>query len=140
MRYHEAKDLVEKLTYKPGWTITPRDSHDFTWEMDGTRGYRVPAILHIDLQHRAPDSTAPSMMPIRIVSGYAYDTASLRDMPKDFFLGDIRRQLHTLECHEVDEWLKLDGKHVVDPHPNERDHERSNHPDQDHRQRHPLRG
>jgi hypothetical protein len=36
-----------------------------------------------------------------------------------FVIDRVRRLVHRLEIHEADEWLKLDGKLIADPHPEE---------------------
>jgi len=50
-------------------------------------------------------------------SSYYIPLVAFSRLDEQAFLLEVRTLCKRLEFHEVDEWLQLDGKPVVDPHP-----------------------
>jgi hypothetical protein len=105
MTFEQAQALLARITYKPGYEITLRtmESRD-RWQL------RV--------QHKAPNSedwwrpaaerrTAPVIVTTMVTSRVL----------REEFLGCLYMTLHNMELHELHEWLRVDGRHYKDPHP-----------------------
>lgn len=116
MKYYEAKAIVEKLTYKPGWRIVARDDHTRILER-GDKLRLVPAVLYVDMTLKAPSSIGACGDLAKVKMSFGFATDALFDFDRDYFLRELRTLLHKMECHETDEWLRLDGVLVTEPHP-----------------------
>ena len=99
--------LDQHVTYKPGWTIRVTD--------DAREGAWGEAKLQ--LSYEAEDTYNPGHT-TRVVGQTIIDLAAFPT--REQFLCFIRSQIHRLECHEADEWLKVDGQMPFDPHAHER--------------------
>lgn len=87
----------------------------------GIRGLACPALYHsgtyhgvgLQLFHYVPDRDQPEER-ISVMSHAVIDGALPRE---DYVLAQVRSLLYELVTHEVNEWLKLDGRRYFDPHP-----------------------
>ncbi len=72
--------------------------------------------LEVRGAQRVPDADNP----VKIASQYflwTCDLEFLHRMNEADFIGMLRRQIVDFEMHEINEFLRIDGKFVVDPHP-----------------------
>lgn len=104
MTFQEAESVIARITYKPNYFITL------------SYGMSVELILRIG--HQSTDADNPSEpLPLPVYTYSLINEEMLADMNEIQFVRMIRDKIKTLEFHELDEWLKIDGMHVVDPHP-----------------------
>lgn len=94
----DALELAERLSYKPGTGFSAK-LHPC---VDG-----VPEIVILILEYEGPSSTGDG--DIRLTFQRPYGGADL--------MGEFQALIDFYEKHERDEWLKLDGRRLVDPHP-----------------------
>jgi len=100
----EMRALAAKITYRPGWWfelyVDPSDAIVFrcgTWE---------------------PDSEAASSAPpLPVTFTEARTRFEWMYWDERQFLWWIREVLMKRVLHELDEWLRLDGRPLVEPHP-----------------------
>lgn len=105
MTFQELENLISRITYKRGF--------QFNVERDQSR-----AICYIRLTAWVTPSNRPNTEEIiPIVQMSALDEYALSKMSMDSVLQFISHSLFSLEKHELNEWFKIDGKHVEDPHP-----------------------
>lgn len=95
------EELVKRVTYRPGYHLEAIYEIDFditklivqaTVENTYRRGQMIPIIFQSNLplwRHMRDDKEAMSF---------------------------IREALHDMERHESDEWIRLDGEMIFDPH------------------------
>lgn len=112
----ETQGLLARISYKPGWMLTataPSTEQDF-------RRPWTPWYLTVHLDYRMPSLDDPSRTTLLSTQ---YTVAErelermLRDDGRDFIGHVVTALLKRAELHEMDEWLRLDGRCVVDPHP-----------------------
>jgi hypothetical protein len=92
--------LVSRITYKPGWKITARP-------------YYPSGMLDLSLETRLPDSTHGTQRNCSLSRLVMPET--LHDEKHPLWI--VAAHVREFEMHEMDEWLKLDGARVNDPHP-----------------------
>lgn len=94
------KSVIERITYKPGWSFTAIEYNSrlyieaYHTEIDSRTGDELPEF--------------PRRIPINWPRYSAADDAGVAAW--------VRHCLHEWACHEVDEWLMLDGERFHDPH------------------------
>jgi hypothetical protein len=98
MTLQKAQELVAKFTYKPNFKIElQQDILRDMWQ------------LHIH------------MIVSDVHTGKVTKVNSTRllhcKVDKDYLKDSIISAVHELEIHEINEWLKFNGKHVTNPHP-----------------------
>lgn len=102
--YKRLEDIVRRITYKPNWTLRLR------W--DSSHAYYVTFYLLMEV----PDLRTGKPLPLSFCETAAIDFFA--EAHEDWI---IRMWIYPFilraEEHEMREWFKLDGKHVVDPHP-----------------------
>jgi hypothetical protein len=107
--------LIDRISYKPGTRIT-------VWlqpEIDG----RTPlgnSRTYLSVEMTLPDSRAH---PVKTACWPTIEIVTSEPVPIDFLEWDEKSQLQfifmviqQLENHERDEWFKIDGELVNDPH------------------------
>jgi hypothetical protein len=102
LQYERLKGLLERVTYKPGYhfRLPPFDNQDY---------FR----LYLDAVTK--DATAPGkpfMVEYHMVNWYD----RLLRMNDHELLQCIYRMAIDTEIHEAEEWFRIDGKHLVNPH------------------------
>lgn len=119
------KDFFEKIQYKPNVTIA--------YENVGYLGSeRITVTMYVpdsrDPRNLAPsqDEVARGLPPRRvplvpITASYFLDPWYSEDYSKHY----IRDVLRRMEDHELDEWLRFDGKLLNDPHADEEAYDRA---------------
>ena len=104
-RYHRTRarvDLLNRLTYKPEckgiWLNILEISDHY--------------VIKLELSVKCSDSGEP----IRTHYSQEYTKEVYEALTEKELLAEIRRIIILTETHEVDEWLKLDGIKIFDPH------------------------
>lgn len=98
---------VSEITYKPGWTFDlirhfPYDDRDL-------------AIVRITA--KVPDVRDPTVSAEIGQVAYIYDYIVDRPDPKDAFMEWVFSAVLQLEKHEVNEWFRVRGAPLHEPHP-----------------------
>lgn len=97
----ELEALLARITYKPGTRCDIGPAYDY---------------VLIRITHSVLDAcNAADPTPIPVANHLRLD--SLEHLTERHVLQFIESAYRSFEQHEVDEWLKLDGKHINDPHP-----------------------
>lgn len=103
MTFDELCAVAKKLTYRPGWWfelyVDPSDALVFrcgTWE---------------------PDSENPAGQSVPVTFTEARTRQEWEHWEEAQFLWWVREVLKKRVLHELDEWLRLDGRPLVEPHP-----------------------
>lgn len=102
MNANAAKEILDKITYKPKFEIV-------VWEYeDGS--------MTVNLGHWVPDvKKLPAETFISI--GRQLTKEQLRKMGETDLLNWARTRILILEEHEMNEWMCYEGSHVKEPHP-----------------------
>jgi hypothetical protein len=106
-----AQAFLRGVTYKPGVTFSVEPANE-----PGPPGFYGGFILRIS--GRVVDSTiAAGGLTIGLSTTLAGHSAERVLQSRQSFFAWLRQTLlFELEAHERDEWLKLDGKVLIDPH------------------------
>lgn len=109
MTYQELYETVKRCTYKRNSfiSILPRAELD-VYEAE------------IKLSQQLPNAKFPVEHPVTIGLVKKITRKDLAKMTELDFMKLLRGWWSEFEQHEVDEWLQLDGRTVVDPHPQKR--------------------
>jgi len=97
------------MTYKPGYELTLQCLNGLD-----RNGYNSP-VARIDVKAVIDNSRSPGT-PFNLYFQQlipVYEELITEDHITQYL---VRNALRELECHEVDEWFRLDGKLVTDPH------------------------
>jgi hypothetical protein len=102
--YARIEKLVNGLSYKPDWNF---QLHSLIQE----------DIFEIEIIARVPDVTKRNEVPnpfpdFAIHSRVAFSIQN----PDHIILMRLRSAIQEMEFHEVDEWFRLNGEPVTDPH------------------------
>lgn len=104
---NETCELVnEWVTYKPDVHLHAYPTVDRPLEHQG---------VVLQMYRDAFDSRDPTRT-TRIVSQELVAGFELERMTREMLLDRVRQFIHRHEMHEADEWLKLDGEVLYDPH------------------------
>ncbi len=104
--YIELYGIVERLTYKPGSTFVLSPHVDLA-PGDGAR---------LTIRQRLPNVKSP-IYHTEIALIKTITSIKLKRMDVMEFMSWLHKMLEAMETHEINEWLKLDGKTLFDPHP-----------------------
>lgn len=111
-------DLIEKFSYKPGYEFTL--VHPDPAEIDGLV-FRAPEgrWSYLYLKCTVPDSTKWPHEPytLQFQGTVPHNIEYQPEAGQIYFLQML---LETFELHERDEWFRLDGKLVKNPHSQDR--------------------
>lgn len=100
LTFEEIDTVLRKITYKPGWKLS--------WEL--MRTYSVVLMISADIE----DSFNPGQMG---KIGFREPLPRCQSIAnRDHLLQLVRAVLGKIELHERDEWLKIDGIVIFDPH------------------------
>ena len=102
MNTFEAADVILRMDYKPGYTMTVRDCS-------------LQSVT-VSFSMRVPDATTPEHATITVRKVRKIWAGQLAHMTESDFVAEMRRHWHELELHEADEWLRLDEKPVKTAH------------------------
>ena len=97
----EIRDIVASISYKPGFKIelTKIDAHS----------------CEFDVQMQVKDTYKPGNTIVHSTHCFSLGYFGRKEHLIEF----IRHAITTLELHERDEWFKVDGKLLNDPHKKE---------------------
>jgi hypothetical protein len=104
----EAEALIKSITYKPGYRLRVCCNK-------ANRTCEIRLKAHRECSRTGKMvvfSSAKTLDLGRYCDRLCYVASAEEDL-----MHDVRMWLRELELHEVDEWLKVDGKMVFDPHP-----------------------
>ncbi len=106
MTYEQLFDLIQHVTYKRHTSISlqPLPKAD-------------PYVARIRLAQHLPNVKARTDQTTTIGLVRKLTRNDLDKLTTLSFMLKLREWWREFECHEVDEWLQLDGRTVVDPHP-----------------------
>jgi hypothetical protein len=106
-------DVLERVTYKLGWS-----AHVGRANADADCGHLKPVDVVLRLEHDewdANDWRKDYPHVAKVATRYFFFAD---DPPDEVGLSRTLRDLiRSAELHESDEWLRLDGIRIVDPHP-----------------------
>jgi hypothetical protein len=100
------------MTYKPGWKITISRPID-----RGIHNYWEPITLHA--KYPTIDVNTGETIMLQLLRSIDVDSAER--YPEEQLVDLIGFFIKSFEMHEFDEWFKIDGVCVRDPHPEQRD-------------------
>lgn len=102
MRVSHFIQLIEQMTYKPAYTLSAtRDLH---------RDY-----VEFRVSGRVPDVREPAKT-IAVTSRELFHTNVIKSLKPNQAYKLIRKAIYDFEHHEADEWLRVDGECLYDPH------------------------
>lgn len=109
----ETRRLLARVTYKPGWALTATAPDEVIlskpwrpWEVTVGLDYRVMSL---------EDPFCSVLLTTAMVLTESHLAQMLRDEQLVYWV--VQNLIRRAELHEMDEWLKLDGKCVTNPHP-----------------------
>lgn len=108
---HEVRRVLERITYKPLWKITVSQAH-VSDEYLFCLAYKAPDAMRA---YRDAENVHNPYTWTKIITTYATHPANVRT--EEEVLETVKSLIRQAEVHEQNEWLKIDGKHVTDPHP-----------------------
>lgn len=113
-----AKELLSKITYKPGWKIEFVDEYELKrtgrWHPWGsTCLLRITAVW--------PDVTDPNGRPKPFSIEFQMTLLLYDELNERHFIEWIANRIRHVEEHEFQEWFKVDGSNVFDPHPEQKE-------------------
>jgi hypothetical protein len=98
--------ITDRLTYKPGTTLDTRLSDEFFVCIT----MRVPVY---DIKPPHTQTTLIGEVRMNILTLERFDSEGTLHQ---YVVDRLRHSLQNLEMHECDEWLRLDGVSIFDPH------------------------
>jgi hypothetical protein len=98
-------DCLTAFSGPPGMELRTLDDDEVESPVD-----HVAILLRVPL----PNSNDPSQ--VFPVGRLGYTSAPMRK-DVDMLMRDVMRLMEALAMHEVREWMRFNGKHIVDPHP-----------------------
>ena len=111
------RDFLEHVTYKPGWKFRVDDGEMF-WKVYGGGGslgdidYRLVATADVI------DADDPSK---QFQVGFSRRISGrIRHAQWKIWAQELYMLIKEIEEHEIQEFLRFDGKHYIDPHPGRR--------------------
>lgn len=105
----QAIRFVTRLTYKPKYRFRASVLDDFM-------GRHADDCVEFTLMGDAPDAQG-SVAVAEITSRTTIPTRALTDMDEAQLAAAMYELALSLERHELEEWLRIDGKHFREPHP-----------------------
>mgnify|MGYP001588982197 CR=1 FL=1 len=104
MTPEEATALVKRLTYRPGWKIQ-------CYVEEGSEVF----VLRCGTEE--PDSEGRTIEPLAVVLTDSISLKALAFYDEAQFLRWAHSVFRRRVLHELDEWLRLDGTPLIEPHP-----------------------
>jgi len=98
------RSVAARMTFQPGWRI------------EVNRPINEPWMAVVQVMANVPQVDDPSY-PINVAATTYYDGMTLEKLPDAMLVEMLSHCVQSVWMHEFDEWLKLDGEHVRDPHP-----------------------
>lgn len=98
------EDIISKIKYKSGYEFKV-----FNNKRNDT--------IEILIRYTTIDSANGGPITLDSLCCITKETLVYNTDIKEFIFSFIRETISRMELHEVDEFLKYDGKHIKDPHP-----------------------
>lgn len=112
MTFDEARRIVARVTYKPGYTFELRPARDTRWtDMKMSTNDSV-----IRLNATVQDALGETEHPVTVLFDWAVPHNYLAAIDEDWIFKTIRNLVLKFEEHEAMEWLKIDGDARWNPH------------------------
>lgn len=108
MTFEELETEISKISYKPGWEIRTYQALVFT-EI-------VITALRNNSDEWSPQRDADEYGKIIITSKYRLSGSEVHHLTKDILKARIQDFILRAEVHEIEEWLRVDGKRFREPH------------------------
>jgi hypothetical protein len=105
-----ALHVIQSITYKPGWTIT---AHVKFW--GGPPSDSTLQSVVVDFRLRAPDAYGGGWVPLALRRTIC--EAAVASMEDADLVAMVFSFIVDAEVHEAEEWFKVAGHRVRDPHP-----------------------
>lgn len=113
--FRSATDVLKflnRFSYKPGYKLQ-------FWKVDD--GFpRMEQYITFNMVVPVPDSTKPDQPLINIAYTSKYSTYNFIQGGPDYAIHALRDFLMGWEKHELDEWYRIDGEMLSDPHAGDR--------------------
>lgn len=103
MTITELRDLLARVSYKPGWSFHL---------IEGA----APLLVNLRVFFQSHDSTGEKSGTVKIQTNAVIPRMDLAFWREDDAIRAISGEIVQLEMYEFREWLKVDGKPVDDPH------------------------
>jgi hypothetical protein len=103
MTFEELKKIMAKFTYKPGSRFQVRRGPE--------RG-----LYFIEVSIYCQDVNAPHKLNF-VTNQTPVFEVDLMDWTDALVIARVQNAVQSIEQHEIQEWLRLDGMFVSDPHP-----------------------
>lgn len=103
MLTNELIGIFKQVTYKPGYDI----------QVD----YVGQGLIEFSMSVMVPDSDCPDKL-IKVAIEQKFNVFEVWD--EDEVVECIKQLIWNFELHEMDEWLRLKGKRLRNPHPHPR--------------------
>jgi hypothetical protein len=107
--HYRFNNLLQRITYKPEWSFRVNIHEEemlnplyLSIQMNVEDTYNKGTRIDVESKHDLPS---------RMILGWAPS----EDNDAEFFIW-VREQIHWREQHEADEWLRIDGVMVWNPH------------------------
>lgn len=121
-RFPKFEKLITEFKYKPGYELTLvnpavaliRD-HETGLMLSPFNREDVARMAFLHLKCYIPDSTKFPHEDTLIQFQYSVDP-HIEDTPDDYQLIYLKEMLRTFELHELDEWFRINGELVHNPH------------------------
>lgn len=110
--YDQAKEFMARVTYKPNTRFTVG-----AWCQENG----PPIGITLNMFMTVPDVDNPETT-TELHCSQGFLLGSMEHAGINIVQYVLNRVIETMENHERDEWLKIDGKHVRDPHPKKETH------------------
>jgi hypothetical protein len=109
--YTQLENFFRVFTYKPGWSFkVERRYRPEGWE---PKGYEE---ISVAIYAEFPDVHHPERM-VPVGKHYIFPESALHTYaPELIMMKIIHNWIRDLEFHEIDEWFRVDGVAVYDPH------------------------
>jgi len=105
--------FLKRITYKPGYKFS-------CWLDSENSTSMVDQRLVLNMVVPVPDSTRADHKPTSLVFTSTFPLIEVVHGGPDLLLHRVKDFFLTWERHELDEWFRLDGKMLHDPHAKER--------------------
>lgn len=103
------KNILSKITYKPGWT--------FYVDREDKNTYKYSSYLKLHVIAQQIDISDPLKI-VYIKSDMMISEWDIERLSDNQLIDYLVLQLiRKVELHEIDEWLKIDGINFREPHP-----------------------
>jgi hypothetical protein len=108
----EVRAVLDRVTYRPGWTIQVRVPLALDAVSQIHEAVRGGPLLMVDVRGPVRDSNDPER---EVLIGQSFPLPP-RLRGEEDLLRWLRHALGRVELHERDEWLRVDGATPFDPH------------------------